>query len=56
MNSKNSSKKMLAGIIKRHPDGFGFFIPDDKTHPDVYVPQQSMKSAMTNDHVSIFSW
>ena len=40
---------MLEGIIKRHPDGFGFFIPDDKEHPDVYVPQHSMKSAMTNE-------
>lgn len=44
---------MLEGIIKRHPDGFGFFIPDDKEHPDVYVPQHSMKSAMTNDRATI---
>lgn len=52
MNSK-THKKTLDGIIKRHPDGFGFFIPDDKDHPDVYVPQQSMKSAMTNDRATI---
>lgn len=45
---------MLTGFIKRHPDGFGFFIPDDKDHPDVYVPQNSMKSAMTNDKATIF--
>ena len=44
---------MIDGLIKRHPDGFGFFIPDDKEHPDVYIPQQSMKSAMTNDRASI---
>ncbi|MGZ6485377.1 MAG: ribonuclease R [Pseudobdellovibrio sp.] len=44
---------MLNGIIKRHPDGFGFFIPDDKDHPDVYVPQHAMKSAMTNDKATI---
>ena len=48
-----TQKKMLNGFIKRHPDGFGFFIPDDKDHPDVYVPQQSMKSAMTNDRATI---
>lgn len=54
MTSKSSPKKMLNGIIKRHPDGFGFFIPDDKEHADVYVPQHSMKSAMTNDHATIF--
>jgi ribonuclease R len=52
MNSQ-SKNKMLEGIIKRHPDGFGFFIPDDKAHPDVYVPQHSMKSAMTNDRATI---
>jgi ribonuclease R len=52
-NSKNNSQKTLSGIIKRHPDGFGFFIPDDKEHADVYIPSQSMKSAMTNDRVTI---
>lgn len=50
---KSSQKKMLSGFIKRHPDGFGFFIPDDAEHPDVYVPQQSMKGAMTNDRANI---
>ncbi len=50
---KPSHKKTLAGFIKRHPDGFGFFIPDDKEHPDVYVPQNLMKSAMTNDRATI---
>jgi len=61
MNSKTqsksthpkASKNTLDGIIKRHPDGFGFFIPDDKTHADVYVPQHLMKSAMTNDRATI---
>lgn len=50
---KSSQKKMLTGFIKRHPDGFGFFIPDNTEHPDVYVPQQSMKGAMTNDRATI---
>lgn len=50
---KSSQKKMLSGFIKRHPDGFGFFIPDDKEHPDVYVPQHSMRGAMTNDRANI---
>lgn len=47
------SKKFLNGFIKRHPDGFGFFIPDDKEHADVYVPKHSMKNTMTNDKVMI---
>lgn len=46
-------KKILNGTIKRHPDGFGFFIPDDKEHPDVYIPRHSMEGIMTNDKVAI---
>ena len=46
-------KKFLSGIIKRHPDGFGFFIPEDPEHPDVYIPRQSMKGVMTNDRVTV---
>ena len=44
-------KQILPGTIKRHPDGFGFFIPDDKEHPDVYIPRTSMEGIMTNDKV-----
>lgn len=39
--------------MKRHPDGFGFFIPEDREHPDVYVPRNSMMGAMTLDKVMI---
>lgn len=45
--------KILNGTIKRHPDGFGFFIPDDKEHPDVYIPRQDMDGVMTSDKVSV---
>lgn len=48
-----SVPRLLHGIIKRHPDGFGFFIPEDVEHPDVFIPAQAMKTAMTNDKVSI---
>jgi ribonuclease R len=50
---KKTFKKLSEGLIKRHPDGFGFFIPDDTESPDVYVPRQSMAGAMTGDRVSI---
>lgn len=43
----------VAGIVKRHPDGFGFLIPDDSTHPDVYISRQSMTGVMTNDRVEV---
>lgn len=46
-------KKLLNGTIKRHPDGFGFFIPDDLEHPDVYIPRHSMEGIMTNDKVVV---
>lgn len=46
-------KKFLSGKIKRHPDGFGFLIPDDPTHADVYIPRHSMEGVMTNDKVVI---
>jgi ribonuclease R len=46
-------KKLLQGLIKRHPDGFGFFIPEDTEHPDVYIPRNSMTGVMTGDRVMI---
>lgn len=41
----------VAGSIKRHPDGFGFLIPEDPEQPDVYIPKRSMEGVMTNDKV-----
>lgn len=43
----------ITGIVKRHPDGFGFLIPDDSKHPDVYISRQSMSGVMTNDRVEV---
>jgi ribonuclease R len=45
--------KTLTGIVKRHPDGFGFFVPDEKGLPDVYIPKQFMQGVMTNDKVEV---
>ena len=44
---------LLDGSVKRHPDGFGFFIPDDPEHADVYIPRQNMNGVMTNDRVRV---
>lgn len=41
------------GTVKRHPDGFGFFIPDNPESPDVYIPRQSMEGIMTHDKVMV---
>lgn len=52
-DGSRSKSELQNGMIKRHPDGFGFFIPDDTTLPDVYVPRHSMSGVMTNDKVVV---
>lgn len=51
--TKDTNKKMIAGIIKRHADGFGFLIPDNVDHPDVYIPKNFMVGVMTHDKVFV---
>ncbi|MCY4513481.1 MAG: ribonuclease R, partial [Bdellovibrionales bacterium] len=46
-----TSGKTIKGTVKRHPDGFGFVIPDDKSHQDIYIPASKMGSALTYDKV-----
>lgn len=46
-------RERIQGIVKRHPDGFGFLIPDNSEHPDVYISRQSMVGVMTNDRVEV---
>lgn len=43
----------IQGAVKRHPDGYGFFIPDDPNQPDVYIAKHSMDGVMSNDRVEI---
>ncbi len=48
----------LTGTVKRHPDGFGFFIPEDPKYPaDIYLSKRQMCGLMSNDKVKadIFS-
>lgn len=45
------NKKVLQGRIKRHADGYGFFIPDDTNEPDLYIAPNRMKHIMANDRV-----
>ena len=53
MKKSNPDKKILQGTIKKHPEGFGFVIPDDNSHPDIYVPSTLINSAFTNDIVTV---
>jgi ribonuclease R len=45
--------QLVEGTIKRHSDGFGFLLPTDRTHPDVYIPRHSMSGVMTRDKVLV---
>lgn len=51
--NRDGNGKILLGQVKRHPDGFGFFIPADRTHSDVYLPRHTMGGVMTNDTVEV---
>ena len=48
-----ASAQQVTGLIKRHPDGFGFLIPDTPEVPDVYIPRHHMTGIMTNDRVAV---
>lgn len=41
------------GTVKRHPEGFGFFISEDPDQPDVYLPRREMQGVMSYDQVEI---
>jgi len=41
----------VTGIVKRHPDGFGFLVPDDSEIPDLYLARKEMRGVMANDRV-----
>jgi ribonuclease R len=52
--SSNPGDRHVEGIVKRHPDGYGFLIPSsDSKLPDVYIPRQFMNGIMTNDRVEV---
>ena len=48
---REGNRLYVTGTIKRHPDGFGFLIPEDASLPDIYVSRQYMSGVMTNDRV-----
>jgi ribonuclease R len=41
----------VTGLVKRHPDGFGFLIPDEPNQPDLFLSRKEMQGVMTNDRV-----
>lgn len=46
------SEERITGLVKRHPDGFGFLIPDQPDQPDLFLSRKEMFGVMTNDRVA----
>ncbi len=44
---------LLRGRLQAHAKGFGFLIPDDRDHPDVYIHANDMGTAMNGDIVLV---
>lgn len=53
MKKKRPYSKVLSGIVKKHPDGFGFLICKDQKHPDIYIPRHQMKGILTDDEIEV---
>lgn len=53
-NFRLQKKREIIGIVKRHPGGFGFVIPEEGNIPDVYIPASKMNSALSDDRVEVF--
>lgn len=43
----------VAGVVRRHADGYGFVALDDEPEDDVYIPRRSMSGVMHGDRVLV---
>ena len=50
---KSKKTYLIKGVLKRHAEGFGFVLPEDKSHPDIYIPAGKIGSALTEDQVEV---
>lgn len=44
---------LLKGRLQAHAKGFGFLIPDDREHPDVYIHANDLNGAMNRDTILV---
>ena len=53
---KKSRQDVIKGVIKMHPRGFGFVIPDQPTvyGQDIFIPKHLTKNAIDGDIVEVF--
>ena len=50
---KKRNQRILTGLVKKHPDGFGFLIPHNKTQEDVYISKSQMQGVMSDDEIKV---
>ena len=50
---KKRPRRILTGLIKKHPDGFGFLIPHNKKQEDVYISKNHMKGILSDDEIEV---
>jgi ribonuclease R len=43
----------ITGRVHAHPDGYGFFIPDDRNKEDLYLNRREMRRVMHGDRVMV---
>jgi ribonuclease R len=44
---------LLRGRLQLNPKGFGFLLPDEKDHPDVYIHANDLNGAMNGDTILV---
>ncbi|WP_218095412.1 ribonuclease R [Paenibacillus solanacearum] len=44
---------LIRGKLQAHAKGFGFLIPEDRDHPDVYIHANDMATAMNGDIILV---
>ncbi len=44
---------LVAGVLKAHPRGFGFLLPEDESVEDLYIHRENMGTALDGDRVLV---
>ncbi len=47
--------RVIKGVLKLHPSGFGFVIPEERHRADVFIPENGIQYALTGDTVLVES-
>lgn len=45
--------ELVTGRVKRHPDGYGFVIPEEEGREDIFISPKDLKGVMNGDRVAV---